>query len=153
MYKYLFIFILSILALPAHALVLEGSGDACKNADGSFNQDCMYMTTAPKMSPRQALQVWVWKLSTFNGKTIDSDATISFEKTRFHAKICNTMNGRYGVFQERIIFRNTMSTMMYCEGDLMTIESALSTNRVNFMVWSESLTMTNRKGDIFVWKR
>ena len=106
-----------------------------------------------KMSPRAALQSGTWNLVSLNGKAIDSSATIKFEKNRFHAKICNIMNGNYGVLGSTLIFRNTMSTMMYCEGDIMKVENALSFTRAKFMVGSDTLTITTKKGDVIVWKK
>jgi heat shock protein HslJ len=88
----------------------------------------MYMSVMPstKMSPRVALQKDEWKLVTYNGKTLDHAATIKFEKNRFHAKVCNTMNSRYNLtITGKLVIRQGMSTMMYCEGDIMKVESLL----------------------------
>ena len=63
------------------------------------------------------------------------------------------MNGNYGVLGSTLIFRNTMSTMMYCEGDIMKVENALSFTRAKFMVGSDTLTITTKKGDVIVWKK
>jgi heat shock protein HslJ len=106
------------------------------------------------MTPRAALQSGTWHLESLNGKSLSgSMATLDFEKNRFHAKICNTMNGGYGVFRDRLMFRRVISTMMYCEGDIMNVENAMNFTWAKFMVGSDTLTITTKKGDVIVWKK
>lgn len=152
----IFILLFSFLIItPAFALFQEGSSDACTLPDGSFREDCMYMTavpTASKMTPRAALRDGTWESVSLDGVSI-TGATLTFEKNRFHAKICNTINGGYGVFQDRLIFRNTFSTMMYCEGNIMKLENVMQFSRAKFMVGAKFLTITTRDGKVMVWKK
>jgi heat shock protein HslJ len=153
--KYILFLLAACFAFPAFAIFQEGSSDACTLPDGSFREECMYMTgmpTTPKMSPRAALQAGIWESVSLNGRTI-TGATLQFGKNRFHAKICNTMNGAYGAVQDRLIFRQVISTRMYCGGDIMQLEDAMSFTRARFMVGSETLTITTKKGDVIVWKK
>ena len=110
--------------------------------------------TAPtgKKSPQKALRSGTWVLDTFNGKTVTQTGTITFERGKFHAKLCNVMNGRFWTTQSVMVFKNTMSTMMYCEGDIMNVENALGgMTRGSYMVGDTNLTITTRKGDIITW--
>jgi heat shock protein HslJ len=116
---------------------------------------CESVATAPKkMSPHQALQAHEWNLSSYNGMSYEkSDITINFEKNRFSAKVCNTMNGRYSLtIGSRLVTRQVVSTMMYCEG-LMDIEAILGGSRFVTMVGSDTLTMKTKNGDTLIWKK
>jgi hypothetical protein len=42
---------------------------------------------------------------------------------------------------------------MYCEGDIMKVENAMSMRRATFIVGSDTLMITTEKGDIVVWKK
>jgi heat shock protein HslJ len=97
------------------------------------------------MSPREALKSGTWIIESFNGKSIKSPATLTFNKNTFNAKICNTMNGQYGVTSNVLVFRKVISTMMYCDGDIMLIENALHFARAKFSVGSTNLTITTKK--------
>lgn len=97
------------------------------------------------MSPREALKNGTWVLDTFNGKTLKSSATLTFNKNTFNAKVCNTLSGQYGVTSNILVFRKVISTMMYCEGDIMSVEYALNFTRSKFIVGSNQLTITTKK--------
>lgn len=119
--------------------------------DGSFRESCIYATSGPVMSPRSALQVGEWESVSLNGISI-TGATLRFYERRFSAKVCNTLQGSYGVFRDRLVMRNVISTRMYCEG-LMDLEYTLSTGRSVFSVGSDTLTIETAHGDTIVWKK
>lgn len=114
-------------------------------------------TTVPptniKMSPREALKNGTWVIESLNGKAIKTAATLKFNKNTFNAKVCNVMNGQYGVTSNVLIFRKVVSTMMYCDGDIMLVENALNLTRAKFMVGASNLTITTKKWDVIVWKK
>lgn len=114
---------------------------------------CVRPWETPKMSPREALKNGTWVLDTFNGKTLKSSATLTFNKNTFNAKVCNTLSGQYGVTSNILVFRKVISTMMYCEGDIMSVEYALNFTRSKFMVGSNQLTITTKKWDVIIWKK
>lgn len=114
---------------------------------------CIRPWETPKMSPREALKNGTWVLDTFNGKAIKSSATLTFHKNTFNAKVCNNLSGQYGVTSNVLIFRKVISTMMYCEGDIMLVEQALNFTRSKFMVWANQLTIKTKKWDVIVWKK
>lgn len=157
MRSFLFVILSFCLFQTTFALVQEGDTLTCTLPDGTFRQECIAMTSMPtekKMSPRVALQAHEWILQSYNGKKFDQTATIKFEKNRFYAKICNTMNGRYNLtVQDKLITRQVISTMMYCEGDSMQIESLFATSRFDLIVGADTLTLTTKKGDVLVWKK
>lgn len=107
----------------------------------------------PKMSPQSALRAHEWVLESYNDKKITASGTLTFEKNAFHAKLCNSMNGRYSATKSRLYFRQTMSTMMYCEGDIMSVEYAMSLSRARYMVGDDTLMILTKKGDTIVWKK
>lgn len=154
-------FSLSALSLSAtESMIVGGDRDShgCIPSAGYVWSEtlskCVRPWETPKMTPRAALQSGTWHLESLNGKSLSgSTATLDFEKNRFHAKICNTMNGGYGVFRDRLMFRRVISTMMYCEGDIMNVENAMNFTWAKFMVGSDTLTITTKKGDVIVWKK
>lgn len=97
------------------------------------------------MSPREALKSGTWTIESLNGKNITTSGSINFSKNTFSAKLCNTINGRYGIVLSTLVFRNAFSTMMYCDGDIMSVENAMNFTRAKFMVGSDILTITTRK--------
>ena len=114
---------------------------------------CVRPWENPKMSAREALKNGTWIIESLNGKTIKTSATLTFNKNTFNAKVCNTMSGQYGVTSNVLIFRKVISTMMYCDGDIMLVENALQLTRAKFMVGSTNLTITTKKWDVIVWKK
>lgn len=114
---------------------------------------CIRPWEKKKMSPREALKDGTWMIQSLNGKNIMSSGTLSFSKNTFSAKLCNTINGRYGVVLWNLVFRNAFSTMMYCDSDIMGVENAMSFTRAKFMVGSDTLTITTKKWDVIVWKK
>ncbi len=125
---------------------------ASAGAEVLYEGECR--PTVGKMSPQRALKDGTWILESFNGKTLAHTGTLMFHNNRFHAKLCNSVNGRYVAMSSRLILRNMYSTKMYCDTDIMPVETALmSINRGTYMVGSNSLTITTRKGDVIVWKK
>ncbi len=107
-----------------------------------------------KVTSRELLQSGTWVLKTFNGKAISWTWTLTFEKNSFNAKLCNTLNGQYGVLKNTIFLRKVMATRMYCEGEFMPIESILSISaRLTFTISENTLTLLTKNGDTLVWKR
>ena len=109
-------------------------------------------SVTPKMSPRAALQDGTWESVSHDGKAI-TGATLTFAQRKFSAKVCNRVSGSYGVFQDKLTIRNTLSTRMYCEG-IMELEYSLSApGRHVFMVGSDTLTITTKAGNTIIWKK
>lgn len=120
----------------------------------STKNQCIRPWEDQNMTQRQALQNGTWKIQSLNGKSIVTrNWTINFSKNTFSAKICNNINGQYGTFAGALIFRKVISTMMYCEGDIMMVENALNFARARFIVETNNLTITTKKGDVMVWKK
>lgn len=95
--RIIFLLFSFFIITPAFALFQEGSSNACTLPDGSFREDCMYMTavpTASKMTPRAALRDGAWESVSLNGKAV-TGATITFHERNFAAKLCNSMSGTY----------------------------------------------------------
>jgi heat shock protein HslJ len=156
----IFLLILSFLMIQTVSATMlpieEGGVDPCILEDGSFRQECTYMSRGPvtKMTPRAALQKGTWTIVSLNGKAIASSGTLQFTKHSFSAKLCNTLSGKYTTFLgERIFLRSGMSTMMYCESDIMKVENAMNFRRAIFMVGDYDLTFTTLKGDVIIWKK
>lgn len=105
-----------------------------------------------KKSPREVLKA-TWELVSLDGKNITQSGTITFSRNMIQAKLCNTMRGRYTAIGDRINTRGLMSTMMYCEGDIMTIESLLSERVLTYMVGETTLTIETRSGHTIEWKK
>lgn len=118
-------------------------GSAGYSWDASVGQ-CVRPWEQKKMTPRQALQAHDWSLVSLNNKNITQSGTLSFTRNTFQAKLCNTMNGKYVALMDHLFTRQVMSTMMYCEGDIMTVENLLSERGLSFMVGSDTLTITTR---------
>lgn len=116
---------------------------------------CIRPWESPKMSVLGALQSGTWVVSTLNNRAITSSGTLTFGKNTFSAKLCNTINARYGVLRwEILIVRGMMSTRMYCDSDIMQVEDAMNHLTLSrLMVWSDTLTITTRRGDVIVWKK
>lgn len=124
------------------------------NAQNITSGECDTQAKNPKKSPQSALKSGTWTLESFNGKTLTQTGTISFKNGRFSAKLCNMMNGGYTATQSVLIFRRTISTKMYCEGDIMQVENVLaSMTRGTYMVGESSLTITTKRGDTIIWKK
>jgi len=94
-----------------------------------------------------------WSLVSLNGKSISQSGTVQFKQNTFHAKICNSMNGKYVALKDKIITRNIMSTKMYCEGDIMKVENMMSQRGLTYMFGDTELTITTHDGDIMKWKK
>lgn len=141
------------------APLVGGDSDehGCKASAGyswdATMKQCVRPWEQKKMTPRQALQSYDWSLVSLNDKNITQSGTLSFTRHTFHAKLCNTLNGKYVALMDRLFTRQVMSTMMYCEGDIMTVESLMSERGLSFMVGSDTLTITTRKWDTIVWQK
>ena len=69
---------------------------------------------------KKHLRSGIWNIVSLNGSGITSSGTLSFNTSnKFSAKFCNGLSGRYTVFRNKLIFRNTISTLMYCDSDIM----------------------------------
>ncbi len=67
----------------------------------------------------------VWKLSMFDGKDVSAQkATVELKNGKLHGNFCNVVNGNYAQEKDTITFGPMMMTMMACEGEIMTIETA-----------------------------
>ncbi len=116
---------------------------------------CIRPWESPKMSVLGALQSGTWVVSMLNNNAITSSGTLTFSKNTFSAKLCNNISAHYGVLRwDILIVRSMISTRMYCESDMMQVEDALDHITLSrFMVGSDTLTITTRKGDVIVWKK
>lgn len=118
------------------------------------DNQCIRPWEKPKMTTRQVLQDATWKIVSLNGKAIQSkNGTINFYKNTFSAKICNNINGQYGTFAGALIFRKVISTMMYCDGDIMMVENAMNFARAKFRIDLDNLIITTKSGEVMVWKK
>lgn len=106
-----------------------------------------------KMSPRAALRDGTWAIESLNGTKVTSSGTITFAVNRFSAKLCNMVNGKYRTVRDVLLVRDTFSTKMYCDSDIMKVENAFSFSRSTFMVGSDTLTITTQSGDVMIWKK
>ena len=128
-------------------------GSAGYSWDASLGQ-CARPWEKTAATLRAQAQSGSWTLVSLNGTAI-SGGTLTFQKGNIlNAKICNNINGRYIVTKNTFILRWSMSTMMYCEGDIMKVENAFnSISRAQMSIVGDMLTLTTQKGDIIVWKR
>ncbi|MBC7503661.1 META domain-containing protein [Candidatus Gracilibacteria bacterium] len=104
-----------------------------------------------------------WTLSQFNDMSItNSNHTLVFERDRVSAKFCNNMSGSYSLSGNTIMAPMMTSTMMYCEGQPMTLENAFQLNNATYslialrlMAGSTGSTMqliiTTKNGDRFTY--
>ncbi len=107
-----------------------------------------------KMSPKQALMAGTWYIKSFNGKAITSSGNINFgKKNTFGARLCNSIGGNFGATKDRLFVRNMVSTMMYCDTDIMPVENAMSFTRARYYVGANELKFITNKGDTFIWTR
>ncbi len=143
-------------AAPCYPVRETFSNSCMASARGATNVTPWACESAPvKMSPRVALQNGIWWVSTLNGKPISASGSLTFSRNTFSAKLCNTLSGQYGTLRgDILIARRVISTKMYCESDIMTVENAMSHLTLSrFMVGDTTLTITTRKGDVIVWKK
>ncbi len=115
------------------------------------------------MPPLENPLLGTWTLSQFNNTSIaNSNYTLVFDRDRVSAKFCNSMSGSYSLSRNTIMAPMMMSTMMYCEGQPMTLENAFQLNNATYslqalrlMAGSTGPTMqliiTTKKGDIFTY--
>lgn len=104
-----------------------------------------------KKSPREALKSHIWNLESLDGQSLSQSGTLTFSRNMIQAKLCNTLHGRYTVFGDRIYTRGLVSTMMYCEGPIMIVESLLSERGLTYFVGETTLTITTRSGHTIEW--
>ena len=107
--------------------------------------------TLAKVISKTPLAGTTWKIDTLNGKKIQSPATLSFTYNKIQAKICNTMFGGYTLKGDTIQSPWLASTMMYCEGDGMTLEGAMNIDWAKWNIKNSILTLTTKSGNIIVW--
>lgn len=108
--------------------------------------------TLSKVIAKIPLAGTTWKIDTLNGKKIQTPATLSFTQNKIQAKICNNIFGTYSLKGDTLKTPWLASTMMYCEWDGMTLESALDLDEAKWLIKDSSLTLTTKKGDIIIWK-
>lgn len=104
-----------------------------------------------------------WTLIGFNTTKIENpNYTLTFERDKVSAKFCNSMFGSYTISGNMISSLGLASTMMYCQGQAMTLENALqldgatySLQALRLMAGSTGPTMqliiTTKKGDMFTY--
>lgn len=120
----------------------------------TVSQSCVRpWEVSTKKSPREALKAHTWNLVSLNGKAITQSGTLTFQRNTFHAKLCNIMNGKYIALKDRIYSRDVISTMMYCDGDIMTVENLLGQRGLTYMVGDTELTIMTLSGDTIKWKK
>ncbi len=116
-------------------------------------QAAVLVSAKSKNAQSEALQSGTWSLATLNGKEVAAESTVEFKNREYHAKACNVLNGKYRAVGNRLVLRNGISTMMYCEGEPMDIERALSFAYAKYSVKGDVLTIETSKGDALVWER
>jgi heat shock protein HslJ len=80
-----------------------------------------------------------WKLQSYQQDDmmfVGNDLPLSFMADRYSAKFCNTINGSYKARNGILMSGPGMSTMMYCEGQLMTLEGAFSLDGASYAITS-----------------
>ena len=104
-----------------------------------------------------------WTLSGYNSTAITSAGyTLTFEWNNVSAKFCNSMFGSYTISGNRISSPGLASTMMYCEGQPMTLENAFSLDGATYSLQAlrliagstgptMQLIITTKRGDIFTY--
>lgn len=104
-----------------------------------------------------------WTLISYNSMSITSTGyTLTFERDKVSAKFCNSMFGSYTLSGNTISSPGLASTMMYCEGQSMTLENAFaldgatySLQALRLMAGATGPTMhliiTTKKGDVYVY--
>lgn len=103
---------------------------------------------------RKELRSGIWNIVSLNGSGITSSGALSFNTSnKFSAKLCNMMSGRYSAFNNRLIFRNTVATDMYCNSDIMLVENAMMFRQAWYKVTSENLTIVTKNGDTIMFDR
>jgi heat shock protein HslJ len=105
-----------------------------------------------------------WKLQAYQQGdmifTVDN-LPLSFMADRYSAKFCNTINGSYKARNGTLTSGPGMSTLMYCEGQLMTLEGAFSLNGASYAITSPrggsaasiSLRIMTAKGGVFTYTK
>ena len=141
------------------AVVVGGDRDShgCIGSAGyiwsEVSHSCIRPWENTKKSPREALKSGTWNIDSLNGKKITASGTITFDKKTFSAKLCNMMSGQYGTISNVLIFRKTIATRMYCDGDIMAVEDAMNFTRAQFLVGESTLVIKTRKWDIISFKK
>ena len=104
-----------------------------------------------------------WTLMQFNTTKIENpNYTLTFEKTTLSAKLCNNIFGSYTLSVNTIVAPAIVSTMMYCQGQAMTLENALQLDGATYSLQAlrlmegatgptMQLIITTKKGDIFTY--
>ena len=135
-------------------------------ADGSaISYSLIKMLSKQSLSslPIENPLLGTWTLNQLNNMTISNPIfTIVFDTNRVSAKFCNSVSGSYSRSGSTIIAPIMMSTMMYCDGQPMTLENAFSLDGATYslralrlMAGSTGPTMqliiTTKKGDVFTY--
>ena len=123
----------------------------------------MLSSSSSSIRPIENPLLDTWTLSQFNTTNItNSNYALIFDGDRVSAQFCNNSSGTYFLSGNTILAPMMMSTLMYCEGQPMTLENAFSLDGATYslralrlMSGSTGPTMqliiTTKKGDIFIY--
>ncbi len=119
---------------------------------------CGASCTAPDSAPSGSMPLaGRWTLVSFNGSSVPSGQSIAFETdNRYTAKFCNSMGGSYMFANNVFVSTSTMSTLMACTDQRMTIEEAFSKNLANGLtltMTSSALQLRGNDGSLFDFTR
>lgn len=90
------------------------------------------LSQTPTISTENPL-IGKWTLMQFNITKIENqNYTLTFEQNRLSAKFCNSTFGSYTISGNTISSPGLASTMMYCEGQPMTLENAFSLDGASY---------------------
>lgn len=121
--------------------------------DGVQTKICYKTATHVVPKFRDTIANSTWSIVSLNGKAITSSGTLTLSGRTMSAKLCNNVSGRYHVIGKTLVLRNTISTMMYCDTDIMPVETAIGkANLAKLSLSGTTLTMKTRH-DIIVWKK
>lgn len=149
--KYILLYICLLAALPIQVFASEDMNSSQLTTTESITTSKVSTSKTP--SVRERIKSDAWVIESFNGKDTSVAATIRFDGKNYQAKMCNSQSGTYRIIGNTLVFRAGISTLMYCEWEIMDIENAMAVSRAKIKVTSNTLTITTKKGDVITWKK
>lgn len=136
---------------PGYTYRLKVSAENIENAAADASN---VKYTLVRTISKRALSRTKWEAVSLNGTAVTAGGTLNFQNVTLSGRLCNSYGGRFtaeGGKLSGII----MSTRMYCDNDLMKVETAMDFNNSSYSVSTDgrTLTVTNSHGDVVVWKK
>jgi len=96
-----------------------------------------------------------WNLISYNGSSSGAVGTVEFDETTMFSKFCNNVVQRYEYASGVLVASGAgISTMMYCEGLPMTLETNFTIEKQATVVLSGTmLTITTDAKQVFVFEK